>query len=177
MGIASVLWELECCLVRAHETLTNLQERRPNHFGVFRGALYAREIRVLDTKMQELVEQAKNPKEETRSSMGSVKSLIRNCVARLWWADRVGEDIDTVEWATFIKIFQEDFEQQPAEAINLLRKHLASYCESSKTKFQVGGLGGPVSPDPGQKTAGQICMNDPTGSMKSLSLESCQESN
>lgn len=51
MGVASVLWELECCAAQARITLMNLMEGRPNHFGVFRAGVYVEEIRMLEAKV------------------------------------------------------------------------------------------------------------------------------
>lgn len=50
-GAASVLWELECCAAQALITLMNLNEGRPNHFGVFRASVYVEEIRMLEAKV------------------------------------------------------------------------------------------------------------------------------
>ncbi|CAN0024288.1 unnamed protein product, partial [Discosporangium mesarthrocarpum] len=124
--VASVLWDLECCMGRAHETLISLQDRRPNHFGIFRVSIYAQELCMLDMEIRELVEEARNPREDRNASMGSVKSTIRNCMARLWWSKRVGDDTDRVDWSTFFNTFQHDYGQQPAEAALLFRKHLAT---------------------------------------------------
>lgn len=52
-GVASVLWELECCAAQARVTLMNLSEGRPNHFGVFRACVYVEEMRILETKVRE----------------------------------------------------------------------------------------------------------------------------
>lgn len=51
MGVASVLWELECCAAQTRITLMNLMEGRPNHFGVFRAGVYVEEIRMLEAKV------------------------------------------------------------------------------------------------------------------------------
>ena len=55
MGVASVLWELECCVGQARITLMNLIEGRPNHFGVFRAGVYVEEIRMLEAKVSACV--------------------------------------------------------------------------------------------------------------------------
>lgn len=51
LGVASVLWELECCAAQARVTLMNLSEGRPNHFGVFRAHMYVQETRLLEEKV------------------------------------------------------------------------------------------------------------------------------
>lgn len=51
LGVASVLWELECCAAQARITLMNLNEGRPNHFGVFRAGVCVEEIRMLEEKV------------------------------------------------------------------------------------------------------------------------------
>lgn len=51
IGVASVLWELECCAAQTKITLMNLMEGRPNHFGVFRAGVYVEEIRMLEAKV------------------------------------------------------------------------------------------------------------------------------
>lgn len=51
LGTASVLWELECCAAQTRVTLMNLNEGRPNHFGVFRAGVYVAEIRMLEEKV------------------------------------------------------------------------------------------------------------------------------
>ena len=52
LGVASVLWELECCAAQARVTLMNLNDGRPNHFGVFRAGVYVEEMRLLEEKVR-----------------------------------------------------------------------------------------------------------------------------
>lgn len=52
LGVASVLWELECCAAQARATLMNLNEGRANHFGVFRACVYVQEMRILEKKVR-----------------------------------------------------------------------------------------------------------------------------
>ncbi|CAN0094307.1 unnamed protein product, partial [Ectocarpus sp. 13 AM-2016] len=127
LGVASVLWELECCAAQALVTLMSLNEGRPNHFGVFRAGVYVQEMRMLEAKILELVQQADNPREEKNAGLETttVAAGIRNCVARLWWSRHAGENAETMAWEAFVEAFQSDFGAQLPKTLDVLRKHIA----------------------------------------------------
>ncbi|CAM9887074.1 unnamed protein product, partial [Ectocarpus sp. 4 AP-2014] len=127
LGVASVLWELECCAAQALVTLMSLNESRPNHFGVFRAGVYVQEMRMLEAKILELVQQADNPREEKNAGLETttVAAGIRNCVARLWWSRHAGENAETMTWEAFEEAFQSDFGAQLPKTLDVLRKHIA----------------------------------------------------
>ncbi|CAM9966478.1 unnamed protein product, partial [Ectocarpus sp. 8 AP-2014] len=88
----------------------SLNEGRPNHFGVFRAGVYVQEMRMLEAKILELVQQADNPREEKNAGLETttVAAGIRNCVARLWWSRHAGENAETMTWEAFEEAFQSD---------------------------------------------------------------------
>eukprot|EP00903_Cladosiphon_okamuranus_P005550 g5526.t1 len=126
LGVACVLGELECCAAQSLVTLMNLSEGRPNHFGVFRACVYVQEIRMLEAKILELVHQADNPREEKNATLETtIAAGIRNCVARLWWSRRAGENAESMTWDAFEEAFQQDFGEQLPKTMEVLRKHIA----------------------------------------------------
>ncbi|CAN0491366.1 unnamed protein product, partial [Ectocarpus sp. 12 AP-2014] len=118
----------ECCAAQALVTLMSLNEGRPNHFGVFRAGVYVQEMRMLEAKILELVQQADNPREEKNAGLETTTvaaGIRRNCVARLWWSRHAGENAETMAWEAFVEAFQSDFGAQLPKTLDVLRKHIA----------------------------------------------------
>ncbi|CAN0059388.1 unnamed protein product, partial [Sphacelaria rigidula] len=150
--------ELECCAAQARATLMNLNEGRANHFGVFRACVYVQEMRILEKKVLELVKLAANPKEERNASLGrTVAEGIRNCVARLWWARRVGENAESILWNDFTEAFQEDFGEQLSTTLDSFRKHIATRGHDVRPK-KPPMRSSPPLPRPQSRTVGLSSM-------------------
>eukprot|EP00904_Undaria_pinnatifida_P009747 jgi/Undpi1/5902/HiC_scaffold_2.g01176.m1 len=75
----------------------------------------------------DLMKQAANPREEKNASLETtVASGIRNCVARLWWSRRAGENAERMTWEAFEEAFQADFGEQLSKTLDVLKMHIAS---------------------------------------------------